>query len=71
MFGCPCRDNISQFTVPAGHYFVMGDNRDASKDSRSFGFVPKDNIIGKVLYIYFSKDPDAGGIRFERIGNTL
>jgi signal peptidase I len=49
----------------------MGDNRDVSKDSRCFGLVPKDNIIGKVLYIYFSKDPDAGGIRFDRIGNTL
>jgi signal peptidase I len=40
--------------VPAGSYFAMGDNRDASLDSRYWGFVPRDNIIGKPLLIYWS-----------------
>jgi signal peptidase I len=43
-----------EVTVPAGHYFVMGDNRDWSADSRYWGFVPRDNIIGKPLLLYWS-----------------
>ena len=41
-------------TVPAGHYFMMGDNRDNSQDSRIWGFVPRENIIGRPLLIYWS-----------------
>jgi signal peptidase I len=43
-----------QLIVPEGHYFVLGDNRDDSKDSRYWGFVPRDNIIGRPLMIYWS-----------------
>ena len=42
--------------VPNGYYFAMGDNRDQSLDSRYWGFVPRENIIGKPLIIYWSYD---------------
>jgi signal peptidase I len=48
--------NISsgEIVVPANHYFAMGDNRDNSSDSRYWGFVPKDNVIGKPFLVYWS-----------------
>lgn len=45
-----------ELVVPEGHYFAMGDNRDNSLDSRYWGFVPRENIIGKPLFIFWSYD---------------
>ena len=52
------RDNFGPYTVPVGEYFVMGDNRDDSKDSRFWGGVPRENIIGKAVFVYWSWQPD-------------
>ncbi len=50
-------------TVPEGHVFVLGDNRDNSKDSRYFGFVPLENLAQSALYIYWSDDLSRIGTR--------
>jgi signal peptidase I len=46
----------AEVLIPPGYYFAMGDNRDSSLDSRYWGFVPRGNIIGKPLIIYWSYD---------------
>jgi signal peptidase I len=76
-------DNTPMFTVPPGHYFTMGDNRDNSLDSRvqnRVGYVPKENLVGRAELLFFSIDTDSdnfgvygvpGGIRWNRIFTTL
>jgi signal peptidase I len=53
-------DNTREYTVPAGHYFMMGDNRDNSLDSRAdVGFVPDENLVGRAEVLFFSTDGTA------------
>jgi signal peptidase I len=75
----PTHDNWGPMVVPPKHYFMMGDNRYESKDSRYWGFVPRDNLRGRPLFVYYSYDPDAGldyfraitEIRWHRIGHWI
>lgn len=52
------RDNFGPFEIPPGQYFVLGDNRDNSQDSREWGFLEREYIKGKTFLIYFSWAPD-------------
>ena len=68
----PARRSFGPIQVPAGEYFVMGDNRDNSFDSRYFGFVPRDSIFGRATLVAMSFDHARYYMpRFDRFGQSL
>lgn len=75
----PTHDNWGPIVVPAGHLFMMGDNRYDSKDSRYWGFVPRNNVRGEPMFVYYSYNgydsdrplPWITDIRWGRIGHWI
>ena len=67
---CDYNDRGFVCKVPAGHYLMMGDNRDNSDDSRYWGFVPDDHIRGKAFFIWFNWD-DIASFAFKRVGSGI
>lgn len=65
------RVDYGPVTVPAGQYFMMGDNRDNSEDSRFWGFLPASYVKGKALFIYLSVGDSFGDIQWRRLFNRV
>jgi signal peptidase I len=66
---------ITEYTFKQNYYWMMGDNRHNSLDSRFWGFVPEDHVVGKAWLIWLSVDPDnrfvLDGIRWKRLFNLV
>ena len=75
----PTRDNFGPLIVPEGEFFLLGDNRDESLDSRYMGFIPREVIRGKALFIYYSIDQQVSrpfprfltAVRWGRVGSVI
>ncbi len=74
----PTRNDWGPLVVPAQHYFVLGDNRDNSLDSRYWGFVPDSLVRGSPIFVYYSYAPDSGQsfdwltrVRWQRLGELI
>jgi signal peptidase I len=65
------RERYGPVTVPPNQYFMMGDNRDNSQDSRYWGFLPRENIKGRALLIYWSYEADRQDYQDEGAGATI
>jgi signal peptidase I len=62
-------EKATHYTIEMNYYWLMGDNRNSSADSRFWGFVPEDHIVGHAAFIWMSSGPD--GVRWERIFNGI
>ena len=67
----PDLEHWGPVVVPVDSLFVLGDNRDASYDSRYYGFIPRSNVLGQPRVVYFSYDSAQSQVRWARLGRAL